>query len=138
MLGRGSGSCARCFGGRIRVGGRSTHPNQPSRCTTSLRAPANTPPPRNRPPPGSQDGRIKVWRLRSGQCLRKFDAAHSQGVTSVALSRDGSQVILGGGGGGVGRRCVKGWGRGEGVEGLGAWRCVVGAWTCGFKGVWGV
>jgi WD40 repeat protein len=30
---------------------------------------------------GDASGKIKVWRLRTGSCIRKFLSAHSKGVT---------------------------------------------------------
>ncbi|KAL9403190.1 hypothetical protein Peur_000162 [Populus x canadensis] len=42
---------------------------------------------------GAKDGRIKVWCTRIGQCLRCIECAHSQGVTSLAFSCDGSQLL---------------------------------------------
>lgn len=42
---------------------------------------------------GSQAGRIKVWRISTGLCLRKIEKAHGKGITCLQFSRDNSQVL---------------------------------------------
>lgn len=42
---------------------------------------------------GSQDGQLKVWKISTGACIRKFAQAHSSGITSVCLTKNNMQVL---------------------------------------------
>jgi len=42
---------------------------------------------------GDKAGIIKVWKLSSGQCLKTFDAAHSDGVTSLTFGTERNKLL---------------------------------------------
>jgi len=42
---------------------------------------------------GSQDGQLKVWRVASGQCVRRYEKAHGEGITFISWSKDSSQIL---------------------------------------------
>ncbi|XP_061100731.1 WD40 repeat-containing protein SMU1-like isoform X3 [Conger conger] len=42
---------------------------------------------------GSQAGHIQVWKLQSGRGLRRFEHAHSRGVTCLCFCRDHNQLL---------------------------------------------
>lgn len=42
---------------------------------------------------GSQDGQLKVWRIASGACARRYERAHGEGITFIAWSKDSSQLL---------------------------------------------
>mmetsp|Transcript_84021 Transcript_84021/g.151657 ORF Transcript_84021/g.151657 Transcript_84021/m.151657 type:complete len:529 (-) Transcript_84021:64-1650(-) len=42
---------------------------------------------------GSQDGQLKVWRVATGQCARRYEKAHNEGISSITWSKDSSQLL---------------------------------------------
>merc|ERR1719476_532821 len=42
---------------------------------------------------GAQDGQLKVWRVASGQCVRRYEKAHGEGITFISWSKDSSQIL---------------------------------------------
>jgi WD40 repeat-containing protein SMU1 len=43
---------------------------------------------------GDSDGKVKIWKLASGKCLRQYKA-HDGSVTALSLSRDASRILTG-------------------------------------------
>jgi WD40 repeat-containing protein SMU1 len=42
---------------------------------------------------GSLAGKIIIWKIASGQCLRRIEKAHLDGITSLQFSKDNSQIL---------------------------------------------
>jgi len=42
---------------------------------------------------GSQDGCIKVWRIISGECVKKIERAHGEGITDLSWSKDSTTLL---------------------------------------------
>lgn len=42
---------------------------------------------------GSQDGQMKVWRVSSGQCVRRYEKAHGEGITYITWSKDSTHIL---------------------------------------------
>lgn len=42
---------------------------------------------------GGQDGQLKIWRVATGQCVRRYEKAHNEGITFVTWSKDSSHIL---------------------------------------------
>jgi WD40 repeat-containing protein SMU1 len=43
----------------------------------------------------SKSGQIKVWKIMTGKCLRKFEQAHTLPISSMSFLKDGSSLVTG-------------------------------------------
>ena len=43
----------------------------------------------------SKSGQIKVWKIMTGKCLRKFEQAHTLPISSLSFLKDGSSLVTG-------------------------------------------
>jgi WD40 repeat-containing protein SMU1 len=44
---------------------------------------------------GCRDGSLAVWSLTTGKKSMEFPRAHAEGITSVAFSKEGAQLLTG-------------------------------------------
>eukprot|EP00405_Crypthecodinium_cohnii_P050918 CAMPEP_0206593660 /NCGR_PEP_ID=MMETSP0325_2-20121206/41809_1 /ASSEMBLY_ACC=CAM_ASM_000347 /TAXON_ID=2866 /ORGANISM="Crypthecodinium cohnii, Strain Seligo" /LENGTH=512 /DNA_ID=CAMNT_0054103769 /DNA_START=201 /DNA_END=1736 /DNA_ORIENTATION=- len=42
---------------------------------------------------GAVDGQLKIWKVATGQCVRRYEKAHNEGITFISWSKDNSQVL---------------------------------------------
>ena len=42
---------------------------------------------------GSAKGEVKVWKVRTGRCLRKFPSAHTAAINFLQFAKDGTQLM---------------------------------------------
>lgn len=42
---------------------------------------------------GGQDGQMKVWRITTGQCVRRFEKAHAEGIAFITWSKDAAMIL---------------------------------------------
>lgn len=41
----------------------------------------------------SEDAVIKIWNIKTGECIRKIDSAHSKAISCISFSDDSSQIL---------------------------------------------